>query len=321
MTKDDQAALAKMGKVMGGLNGYVAMQSSGLYVTDGDEIDWAYAQHRIFMYTFELYPSHSQVSSNLRFYPPDEVIERETTRNRTAILYLIDRASCVYDPIGKAASHCGPFFDDVEVGRGWTRDPLGTDTATGGAWQRGDPAATTYQAGTTPSGRAAFVTGTAAGTSSAANDLDGGVTTLRSVPIVLPATVGKLTFRYYLAHNSSSSAADWFRAYVEDAEGVRTVVRQELGDPATDTPSWASATVVAGRLGRADHPDRVRGTGREPGRDRRGGGRRHPGDAALDGGVPPRPRDPRPGPWGWTATRASPSPGGARGGTWCRHSP
>ena len=88
------------------------------------------------------------------------------------------------------------------------------------------------------------MTGTAAGMSSAANDLDGGVTTLRSVPIALPATVGKLTFRYYLAHNNSSSAADWFRAYVEDSEGVRTVVRQELGDPATDAPSWASATVA-----------------------------------------------------------------------------
>ena len=28
-----------------------------LYVTDGDEIDWAYGVHRIFMYTFEMYPS------------------------------------------------------------------------------------------------------------------------------------------------------------------------------------------------------------------------------------------------------------------------
>ena len=41
----------------------------------------------------------------------------------------------------------------------------------------------------------------------------------------------------------ASSASDWFRAYVEDAEGVRTVVRQELGDPATDGPSWSGVTV------------------------------------------------------------------------------
>ena len=36
------------------------MQSSRLYVTDGDEIDWAYGSQRIWMYTFELYPSHAQ---------------------------------------------------------------------------------------------------------------------------------------------------------------------------------------------------------------------------------------------------------------------
>lgn len=243
MTTDDQAALAKMGRVMAGLNGYTPMQSSSLYVTDGDEIDWAYGVHRIFMYTFELYPSHSAVSSTARFYPPDEVIDRETTRNRSAILYLIDRASCLYWATGKMTTHCGPFFDDLEIQRGWELNPDGTDSATAGWWQRGDPAATAYQAGSTPSGRSAFITGLAAGSSSSANDLDGGVTTLRSVPITLPAVVGRLTFRYYLAHSSSSSAADWFRAYVETADGSRTLVREELGSATTDKPSWASASV------------------------------------------------------------------------------
>ena len=28
-----------------------------LYITDGDEIDWAYGHEHIFMYTFEMYPS------------------------------------------------------------------------------------------------------------------------------------------------------------------------------------------------------------------------------------------------------------------------
>ena len=74
MTTDDHAALVAIGKQMAKTNGYTAMQSSSLYITDGDEIDWAYGREHIFMYTFELYPSHSQVSSNARFYPPDEVI-------------------------------------------------------------------------------------------------------------------------------------------------------------------------------------------------------------------------------------------------------
>ena len=42
MTVDDHAALVAMGRKMASLNGYTPMQSSRLYVTDGDEIDWAY---------------------------------------------------------------------------------------------------------------------------------------------------------------------------------------------------------------------------------------------------------------------------------------
>ncbi|MBA2373310.1 MAG: hypothetical protein H0V74_03785, partial [Chloroflexi bacterium] len=74
-------------------------------------------------------------------------------------------------------------------------------------------------------------------------DIDGGTTTIRSVPIALPAEVGLLTFRYYLAHGTNSSSADWFRAYVEDAAGVRTLVREELGAANSDVPAWASAVV------------------------------------------------------------------------------
>ncbi len=180
MTKDDHAALAALGRAMAGRNGYTPMQSSSLYITDGDEIDWAYGRHRIFMYTFELYPSHAQVSRLARFYPPDEVITRETERNKDAILYLMEQAGCRYTIIGKDKIDCGPFFDDFEIARGWTVDPDGTDGARGGAWQRANPAPTAYQAGTAPSGSGALVTGAAAGHRARANDLDGGPTTIRS---------------------------------------------------------------------------------------------------------------------------------------------
>ena len=98
---DDQAALAALGRKMAATNGYTPMQSSSLYVTDGDEIDWAYGVEHVFMYTFELYPSHSQVSTNARFYPPDEVIGIQTERNKAAILMLIEAAGCPYAVIGK----------------------------------------------------------------------------------------------------------------------------------------------------------------------------------------------------------------------------
>ena len=39
MTMDDHAALVAIGQAMAAINGYHPMQSSSLYVTDGDEID------------------------------------------------------------------------------------------------------------------------------------------------------------------------------------------------------------------------------------------------------------------------------------------
>ncbi len=244
MTADDHAALRALGVRMAQKNGYTPMQSSGLYVTDGDEIDWAYGLHRIFMYTFELYPTHAQVSGLARFYPPDEVIGPQTERNKDAILYLMEQAGCVYTIIAKDRINCGPMFDDFEISRGWKANPLGTDTATSGKWQRANPAPTIRQAGTVPSGSNALVTGAAAGSSASANDVDGGFTTIRSPGIQLPAApVGNLTFRYYFAHSNNSSTADAFRAYVEKADGSRTLVREELGNAATDLPSWTTVSI------------------------------------------------------------------------------
>ncbi len=243
MTLDDHAALVALGRKMARSNGYTAMQSSSLYITDGDEIDWAYGHEHIFMYTFELYPSHSQVSTTKRFYPPDEVIGPQTERNREAILSLIEAAGCPYTVIGTTRADCGPLYDDFETYGGWITNQLGKDTATSGAWQRANPAATSRQAGSVVSGSEALVTGPKAGTKASSYDVDGGITTVRSAPIALPATVGSLTFRYYLAHSSNASSADYFRAYIERADGTWTLVRQELGAANTDLPAWASATI------------------------------------------------------------------------------
>jgi hypothetical protein len=241
MTVDDHAALAEIGRRLAGKNHYIPMQSSSLYITDGDEIDWAYGRHRIFMYTFEMYPRG--VTSLSRFYPPDEVITRETERNKYAVLYLIDVAGCRYAPIGKTQTLCGPFNDDLEISRGWQVDPNGDDTATRGRWQRANPAPTNYQNGTATSGSYDLVTGAVAGSTSSANDVDGGRTSIRSPEIPLPSVVGRLTFRYYLAHASNASAADTFQAFVEESDGTRTLVRAESGAANTDRASWTSASI------------------------------------------------------------------------------
>ena len=61
--------------------------------------------------------------------------------------------------------------------------------------------------------------------------------------MTLPATVGSLTFRFYLAHSSNSSDKDSFRAYVEDAAGVRTMVFEERGASTTRLPTWVGASI------------------------------------------------------------------------------
>ncbi len=244
MTVDDHNAFVAMGKAMAKLNGYKPEQSSDLYITDGDQIDWMYGVHRIFSFTWELYPPESATVWG-DHYPADERIGPETARNRGALLYLIDVGGCAYRAIGREATHCGVFNDDFEIDRGWSVNPAGTDTATAGAWARQNPDATaigTYpiQLGTTSSGAVGLVTGGPAGTSPNQLDLDGGTTTIRSIPINLPANVGSLTFRYYFAHGSNSSRADSLRAWVE-VDGVRTLAFRTLGAGVVGSSKWRKA--------------------------------------------------------------------------------
>ncbi|HEY0733651.1 MAG TPA: M14 family zinc carboxypeptidase, partial [Herpetosiphonaceae bacterium] len=103
MTADDRNVFVTMGQAMAATNSYTAQQSSDLYVTDGDLTDWAYGVHKIFAYTFELYPRGSSPG----FYPPDEQIGPQTTRNREAVLYLMEKSDCPYAVIGKQSQYCG----------------------------------------------------------------------------------------------------------------------------------------------------------------------------------------------------------------------
>ncbi|MFI0270129.1 M14 family metallopeptidase [Streptomyces luteogriseus] len=103
MTADDNAAFKAVGRKMAASNGYTAEQSSDLYITDGSIDDYLWGAHKIFAYTFEMYPR----SGGGGFYPPDEVIERETSRNRDAVLQLLENADCMYRSIGKESQYCG----------------------------------------------------------------------------------------------------------------------------------------------------------------------------------------------------------------------
>ncbi|NOK61508.1 MAG: zinc carboxypeptidase [Chloroflexi bacterium AL-W] len=257
MSQDDHEVFVAMGQAMADTNGYEPQQSSDLYVTDGDMTDWAYGVHGIFAYTFEMYPR----TSNPGFYPPDEVIPAETSRNREAVLYLMDQADCPYRVIGKEGEYCGgtaptptpppdtgtPIFsDDFESANSWIANPGGADAATTGQWERGVPESTSFngpkQLGTPVSGSNDLVTGRLAGSSVGANDIDGGTTSIRSPDITLSGGSSyTLEFSYYLAHSSNSSGDDFLRIKVVGS--TTTTVFEELGDTNDDDASWQTATV------------------------------------------------------------------------------
>lgn len=139
------------------------------------------------------------------------------------------------------------YSDTFEASGGWVVNPNGTDTATSGAWQRGDPEQTTsgttvLQLGTTVSGVNDLVTGAVAGASAGANDVDGGTTTVHSPAISLPPS-GTLTlgFSWYLAHLNNASSADYLRVSVVHSGGT-TVVFEQLGAATNRAGAWATAT-------------------------------------------------------------------------------
>jgi hypothetical protein len=137
------------------------------------------------------------------------------------------------------------FSDDFETDKGWVANPAATDTATTGRWERANPADTTSsgpkQLGTTNSGSFDLVTGGAAGAAAGDNDVDGGVTTIQSPPIAIPAggTV-TLSLAFYFAHLNNSSNVDVFRVQIVGAT-TQTVI-EELGSAVDDDAVWVTTS-------------------------------------------------------------------------------
>ncbi|MFI6796262.1 M14 family zinc carboxypeptidase [Streptosporangium canum] len=248
LTQDDHDAFEALGRNMASTNNYTPEQASDLYITDGSIDDWMWGVHKIFSYTFEMYPTGSP-----GFYPPDEQIVPQTTRNREAVLRFLEYSDCVYRITGKESQYCGTgtppvtvYSDEFETAAGWTANPGGTDTATLGQWERGDPEATTSsgakQLGTTVSGSNDLVTGRLAGASAGDHDVDGGTTTIQSPAVTLPSGgTLKLNFSWYLAHGSNASSADYLRVKVVGS--TTTQVFQQLGAATNRNGAWAASSV------------------------------------------------------------------------------
>ncbi|MEV0195737.1 hypothetical protein [Nonomuraea sp. NPDC050691] len=138
------------------------------------------------------------------------------------------------------------FSDDFESDRGWTVNPAGGDTATAGRWERGDPEQTeesgVKQLGSTVSGVNALVTGRLAGSGPGANDVDGGVTSVRSPAITLPSGPSTLKLSHTFAHRDNSGPDDYLRVKVAGSTSTTTVL-ERTGAAATDLDgAWKTLT-------------------------------------------------------------------------------
>lgn len=153
--------------------------------------------------------------------------------------------TATYQPMGGVTQ---VFSDDFEAARGWTVNPNGTDTASTGAWARGNPqpnssGGTSLQLDLCAGGSSNCLVTGLTGTTAGANDVDAGTTSIQSPAITLPAT-GTITldFSYYMAHLNNASTADFLRVIVVPASGTPTTVFQELGAANTDAAVWANTS-------------------------------------------------------------------------------
>ena len=168
-----------------------------------------------------------------------------TNINDTALDRNADAIAHAVWTIATATAPVVVWSDTFETAAGWAVNPGGTDTATLGQWERGDPQATTSsgtkQLGTTVSGVNDLVTGRLAGSSAGAYDVDGGQTSIQSPLIALPAaSTLSLSLSWYLAHGSNSSSADFLRVRVVGA--TSSTVFQRLGAATDRDAAWATAT-------------------------------------------------------------------------------
>lgn len=237
MTVDDHKAFVALGKQMAALNGYKAKQGSDSYIYDGDFIAWAYGSQRIFAFTIEMFPKWGSGMGG--FKPDDAVLDRETTRNRDMVLYLIEQAGCPYVAAGLQATHCGPLNDDFETDRGWSF------TGGSGGWERADPDASRTSAGPkqrggASSGMAELVTGASAGPSADANDVDG-TTTALSPRFTLGGGDWRVRLRFTFGHDAASSAADFLRLSVVSGS-TTTPIWTLPGKPSERNARWRTKT-------------------------------------------------------------------------------
>ncbi|MGB0846868.1 MAG: hypothetical protein ACPGSM_09080, partial [Thiolinea sp.] len=133
-------------------------------------------------------------------------------------------------------------FESAEAG--WKRNPNNNDSATKGQWEFGNPQTTSHrgmimQRDNAYSGNRALVTGASAGSLVGSNDIDGGITSIRSAVFELPANYQFIVkLAYYFAHLSNTTAADFLRITVVSETGNRKVLLFDKGKSTDRVAEW-----------------------------------------------------------------------------------
>jgi carboxypeptidase T len=92
MSQVENNTFMQLGTRMAYNTGYVPMQGYDFQPAEGTLSDWLWGAHRIYSFTMEMYPPPSNAMSD--FYPPDDVIDRETKRAFPAVWRLMQYADC-----------------------------------------------------------------------------------------------------------------------------------------------------------------------------------------------------------------------------------
>lgn len=101
---NDRLVHEKMAQTMAQWNQYTPQQASDLYIASGDTVDWAYGEHKIIGFTFELDPRSMW---NGGFYPGQGVIPTVFKKNLQPCLYMIDLADNPYRVLNPSKSLYG----------------------------------------------------------------------------------------------------------------------------------------------------------------------------------------------------------------------
>ena len=134
------------------------------------------------------------------------------------------------------------YADSFEQASGWITNPNGTDTATTGIWAIGTPEETASGGVVIPVGNAAdgtqaLLTGPPAGGGVGSDDIDSGVTSVRSPDITLPngGTI-TLSFDYFFAHLANANNDDFFRVTLEG--NSNSILLEERADGTVRGGTW-----------------------------------------------------------------------------------